>query len=250
MIIVLQLQFPSQLLRVFAMLRFAALSAIVLCLGAYSRAEAQEDPLGAHMPSQTLQTHIAQMELQVQVSKLKKLFEKIAEAELDLATVAGETDPDNARPFVEKKQKLIESLRVDSDKTRDQIFHVAKGLPQGYPLQLTSSANQSRSAAPVGGGRPAVVAQKPNSDSQNNSASKQKTAPEVLAVKVEFTKAKLITELLWGVLKTGGNHSVGADERANLIVLRGEKQWIENARKLIETLDRCGSPNINAAESR
>jgi type II secretory pathway component GspD/PulD (secretin) len=182
------------------------------------------------------------MELQVQLTKLKKLFEKKAEAELDLATVAGETDAEKAQPFVEKKQKLIESLRVESDKTRDQISQLAKGLPQGYPLQLTGSANQPLS--------PAQAAQKLNSDSQKNSASEQKTAPEVLAVKIEFTKAKLITELLWGVLKTGGNHSVGADERANLIVLRGEKQWIENARKLIETLDRCGSPNSKAAESR
>jgi type II secretory pathway component GspD/PulD (secretin) len=36
---------------------------------------------------------------------------------------------------------------------------------------------------------------------------------------------------------------VGADERANLIILRGDKQWIENARKLIEALDRRDSPN-------
>lgn len=224
------------------MLRFAALTAIVLCLGAYSRAEAQEDPLGAHTPSQNLEAYVSQMELHVQLTKLKKLFEKKAEAELDLATVAGETDAEKAQPFVDKKQKLIESLRVESDKTRDQISQLAKRLPQGYPLQLTGSANQPLS--------PDHAAQKPNSDPQKNSASEQKTAPEVLAVKVEFTKAKLITELLWGVLKTGGYHSVGADERANLIVLRGEKQWIENARKLIETLDRCGSPNLKAAESR
>ena len=224
------------------MLRFAALTAIVLCLGAYSRAEALEDPLGAHTPSQNLEAYVSQMELHVQLTKLKKLFEKKAEAELDLATVAGETDAEKAQPFVDKKQKLIESLRVESDKTRDQISQLAKRLPQGYPLQLTGSANQPLS--------PDHAAQKPNSDPQKNSASEQKTAPEVLAVKVEFTKAKLITELLWGVLKTGGYHSVGADERANLIVLRGEKQWIESARKLIETLDRCGSPNIKAAESR
>jgi type II secretory pathway component GspD/PulD (secretin) len=95
-----------------------------------------------------------------------------------------------------------------------------------------------------------LATQKLHSYSPKNSASAQETVPEVLAVKVEFTKAKLITELLRGVLKTEGKHSVGADERANLIVLRGEKQWIENARKLIETLDRCGSPNIKAAESR
>jgi type II secretory pathway component GspD/PulD (secretin) len=95
-----------------------------------------------------------------------------------------------------------------------------------------------------------LATQKLHSYSLKNSASAQETVPEVLAVKVEFTKAKLITELLRGVLKTEGKHSVGADERANLIVLRGEKQWIENARKLIETLDRCGSPNIKAAESR
>jgi type II secretory pathway component GspD/PulD (secretin) len=182
------------------------------------------------------------MELQVQLTKLKKLFEKKAEAELDLATMAGEPDPEKARPFVEKKQKLIESLRIESVKTRDQISQLAKGLSQGYPLQLTGSANQPLS--------PDQAAQKLHSYSLKNSASEQETAPEVLAVKVEHTKAKLITELLWGVLKTEGNHSVGADERANLIVLRGEKQWIENARKLIETLDRCGSPNIKAAESR
>jgi type II secretory pathway component GspD/PulD (secretin) len=224
------------------MLRFAALTAVLLCLGACSRAEAQEDPLGAHTPSQNLDAYVSQMELQVQLTKLKMLFEKKAEAELDLATVAGETDPEKARAFVEKKQTLIESLRVESDKTRDQISQLAKGLPQGYRLQLTGSENQPLS--------PDHAAQKLHSYSLKNSASAQETAPEVLAVKVEFTKAKLITELLRGVLKTEGKHSVGADERANLIVLRGEKQWIENARKLIETLDRCGSPNINAAESR
>ncbi len=224
------------------MRRLAALTAIALCLGTCFRAEAQEDKLGVHTPSQNLEAYVSEMGLQVQLTKMKKLFEKKAEAELDLATVAGETEPEKARPFVEKKQKLIESLRVESDKTRDQIYQLAKGLPQGHPLQLTGSANQPLS--------PALAVQKLNSDSQKNSASAQKAGPEVLAVKVEFTKAQLITELLWGVLKTEGNHSVGADERANLIVLRGEKQWIENARKLIETLDRCGSPNIKAAESR
>jgi type II secretory pathway component GspD/PulD (secretin) len=224
------------------MRRLAALTVLVLCLGACSRAEAQEDLLDAHTPSQNLEAYVFQMELHVQLTKLKKLFEKKAEAEFELATVAGETDPEKVRPFVEKKQTLIESLRVESEKTRDQISQLSKGLPQGYPLQLTGSENQPLS--------PVHAARKLNSDPQENSPSEQKTVPEVLAVKVEFTKAKLITELLRGVLKTEGKHSVGADERANLIVLRGEKQWIENARKLIETLDRCGSPNINAAESR
>jgi type II secretory pathway component GspD/PulD (secretin) len=217
------------------MLRFAALTAVLLCLGAYSRAEAQEDLLGVHTPSQNLEAYISQMELHVQLTKLKKLFEKKAEAEMELATVAGETDPEKAQPSVDKKQKLIESLRVESDKTRDQISQLAKGLPQGYPLQLTSNLDQSVS--------PVQAAQKLHSYSLKNSASAQETAPEVLAVKVEFTKAKLITELLWGVLKTEGKRSVGADERANLIILRGDKQWIENARKLIEALDRRDAPN-------
>jgi len=216
------------------MLRFAALTAVLLCLGACSRAEAQEDLLGVHTPSQNLDAYISQMELHVQLTKLKKLFEKKAEAEMELATVAGEADQEKA-PFVEKKQKVIESLRVESDKTRDQISQLAKGLPQGYPLQLTSNFDQA--VIPV------QAAQKLHSYSLKNSASAQETAPEVVAVKVEFTKAKLITELLWGVLKTEGNRSVGADERANLIILRGDKQWIENARKLIEALDRRDSPN-------
>lgn len=224
------------------MLRFAALTAVLLCLGACSRVEAQEDPLGVHTPSQNLEAYVSQMELQVQLTKLKQLFKKITEAELDIATVAGEADSEKARPFVEKKQKLIESLRVESDKTRDQIFQLAKRLPQGYPLQLTGGADQPFS--------PDRAAQKLHSYSLKNSVSGQETAPEVLVVKVEFAKAKWITELLWGVLETGGNRSVGADERANRIVLRGEKQWIENARKLIETLDRSGSPNVEAAESR
>ncbi|MFN7733562.1 MAG: hypothetical protein ACK5OB_16820, partial [Pirellula sp.] len=97
--------------------RLAALTALVLCLGAYSRVEAQEDPLGVHPPSLVLEAYVSQMELQVQLTKLKKLFEKGAEAELELATVAGEADPEKARPFVDKKQKLIESLRIESDKT-------------------------------------------------------------------------------------------------------------------------------------
>ena len=71
-----------------------------------------------------------------------------------------------------------------------------------------------------------------------------------LAVEIEFTKAQLITELIWGVLRAEDRGSIGADERANLIVLTGEKQWIENARKLIETLDRSGSQNLKASESR
>jgi type II secretory pathway component GspD/PulD (secretin) len=224
------------------MRRLAALTALALCLGTNFRAEAQEAPFAERTASQNLDAVVAQMELQVQLTKLKKLFEKKAEAELDLATVAGEADPEKAPPFVEKKQTLIESLRVESNKTRDQIYQLAKGLPQGYRLQLTGSENQPLS--------PDHATQKLHSYSLKNSSSAQETVPEVLAVKVEFTKAKLITELLRGVLKTEGKHSVGADERANLIVLRGEKQWIENARKLIETLDRCGSPNIKAAESR
>ena len=141
-----------------------------------------------------------------------------------------------------KNQKLIESLRVESDKTRDQISQLAKGLPQGYPLQLTSSANQPLS--------PDQAAQKLNSDSLKNSAMKKEITQHRLAVEIEFTKAQLITELIWGVLRAEDRGAIGADERANLIVLTGEKQWIENTRKLIETLDRSGSQNLKASESR
>lgn len=115
------------------MLRLAALTALLLCLATNARVEAQEAPSDVHTPSQDLQVHITQMEVQAQLSQLKGLFEKIAKAESELATVVGET------------------------------------------------------------------------------------APEQLGA---------------------------------LIVLRGEKKRIEHARKLIETRDRCGSPNLLASESR
>jgi len=51
-------------------------------------------------------------------------------------------------------------------------------------------------------------------------------------------------------MRTDANSDVSTDERANRIVLRGEKKWIENTRKLIETLDRPGSQNLKAYESR
>ncbi|MBL8892449.1 MAG: hypothetical protein JNL67_20910 [Planctomycetaceae bacterium] len=224
------------------MLRLAALIALALGLVTNSRATAQEDPLNSTTPSQVLQTHIAQMEVQSQLSKLKSLFEKIARAELDLASAVGETDSEPARAFVEKQEKLIESLRVESGKTQERIYQSAKSLPQGYLLQLTSSANQPLS--------PDQTAQKLHAYSLKNSASTPEKTPEVLAVEVEFTQAKRISELLWGLMRTDANSDVATDERANRIVLRGEKKWIESARKLIETLDRSGSQNLKAAESR
>lgn len=224
------------------MLRLVALTALVLCLVTNSRVEAQEAPLDVHTPTQDLQVHITQMEVQAQLSKLKGLFEKIAKAELELATVVGETSPEQLGNFVEKKEKLIESLRVESGKTQERIYQSAKAIPQGYSLQLNSSANQSLS--------PDQAAQKLHSYSLKNSPSTPEKTPEILAVKVEFTQAKLISELLWGVMRTDANSDVSTDERANRIVLRGEKKWIESARKLIETLDRSGSQNLKAAESR
>ncbi len=224
------------------MLRLAALTALVLCLVTNARVEAQEAPSDVHTPTQDLQVHITQMEVQAQLSKLKGLFEKIAKAELELATVVGEFAPEQLGNFVEKKEKLIESLKVESGKTQERIYQSAKVLPQGYPLQLNSNANQAVSTA--------HVAQKLNSDSLTKSAPTPEKAPEVLAVRVEFTQAKLISELLWGVMRTDANSDVATDERANQIVLRGSKQWIAKTRKLIETLDRCGSPNLKAAESR
>ena len=110
-------------------------------------------------------------------------------------------------------------------KSQDQLNH--------YPLQLNSNANQPLN--------PAQVAEKLKFDSLTKSAPTPEKTPELLAVKVEFTLAKLISELLWGVLGTDGNSSVGYDERRNLVILRGEKKWIDNVRKLIETLDRCGT---------
>lgn len=215
------------------MLRRAALTALVLYLVTNARVDAQEAPSDVHTPTQDLQVHITQMEVQAQLTKLTELFEKIAKAELELATVVGETAPEQLGNFVEKKEKLIESLRVESGKTQERIYQSAKMLPQGYPLQLNSNANQPRS--------PAQVEQKLHSYSLKNSASTPEKTPELLAVKVKFTQAKLISELLWGVLGTDGNSSVGYDERRNLVILRGEKKWIEHARKLIETLDRCGT---------
>jgi type II secretory pathway component GspD/PulD (secretin) len=224
------------------MLRITALPALVLCLVTNARAEAQEAPSDVHTPSHDLQSHITHLEVQAQLSKLKGLFEKIAKAELELATVVGETSPEQLGNFVEKKEKLIESLRVESGKTQERIYQSAKALPQGYLLQLNSNVNQPLS--------PDQAAQKLHTYSLKNSASEQETAPEVLAVKVKFTQAKLISELLWGVMRTDANSDVSTDERANRIVLRGEKKWIESARKLIETLDRSGSQKLKAAESR
>lgn len=224
------------------MLRITALTALVLCLVTNARVEAQEAPSDVHTPSHDLQVHITQMEVQAQLSKLKGLFEKIAKAELELASVVGETTPEQLDAFVEKKEKLIESLRVESDKTQERLYQSAKALPQGYSLQLNSNASQPLSPDPA--------AQKLHTYSLSNSASTPEKTPEVLAVNVEFTQAKLISEMLWGVMRTDANSDVSTDERVNRIVLRGSKQWIENTRKLIETLDRSGSQNLKAAESR
>ena len=224
------------------MLRLAALTALVAFLVTNVRVEAQEASSEVHTPSQDLQVHITQMEVQAQLSKLKGLFEKIAKAELELATVVGETAPEQLGNFVEKKEKLIESLRVESGKTQERIYQSAKALPQGYPLQLNSNANRPLS--------PDQAAQKLHSYSLKNSAMKKETPQQSLAVEIKYAKAQLIIELLWGVLREEERGSVGADERANLIILTGETQWIENARKLIETLDRCSSPNLKASEPR
>lgn len=224
------------------MLRLAALTALVSCLLTSARVGAQEAPSDVHTPSQELQVRITQMEVQAQLTKLTELFEKIAKTELELATVVGETAPEQLGSVVEKKEKLIESLRVESGKTQERLYQSAKALPRGYPLQLNSNANQPRS--------PAQVAQKLKSDSLLKSGSTPDKTPEVLAVEVEFTQAKRISEMLWGVMRTDANSDVSTDERANRIVLRGEKKWIESARKLIETIDRSGSQNLKADESR
>ncbi len=172
------------------MLRITALTAIVWCLVTNARVEAQEALSDVHTPSHDLQSHITHLEVQAQLSKLKGLFEKIAKAEVELATVVGETAPEQLGNFVEKKEKLIESLRVESGKTQERIYQSAKALRQGYSLQLNSNANQPLSAA--------ETPQKLHTYSLKNAAVEQNKAPEVLAVKVEFTQAKLISELLWG----------------------------------------------------
>jgi len=61
------------------MRRLAALTAVALCLGTSFRAEAQEAPIAERTASQNLDAVVSQIEMQVQLSKLKKLFEKIAE---------------------------------------------------------------------------------------------------------------------------------------------------------------------------
>lgn len=224
------------------MLRLAALTALLLSLVTYSRAEAQEGPLGVHTPSKNLEAHITQIEIQVKLSKLKKLFEEIADHELTFAKWRDHEDSEQTRAFVAENQKQIERLRVESDKTRDQISQLAKVLPQGYSLQLTSSLNRPLS--------PDQAAQKLNSDLLTNSALKKEMPQQRLAVQIEFTKAQLITELLWGVLREEDRASISADDRTNLIILTGEKEWTENAHKLIETLNRCGLSNIKASQSK
>jgi hypothetical protein len=72
------------------MRQLAALTALVFCLGASFHVAAQEDPFTERTASQNLDAVVSQIEMQVQLLKLKKLFEKIAECELEVATVVFE----------------------------------------------------------------------------------------------------------------------------------------------------------------
>jgi hypothetical protein len=60
----------------------------------------------------------------------------------------------------------------------------------------------------------------------------------------------MILGLIWGVLREEDRQSVSFDESNKVIVLSGQKQWVESAGKLIEALDKFGSPTLKATESR
>jgi Ca2+-binding EF-hand superfamily protein len=111
------------------MLRLTALTALVLGLLTFSRVEAQEDPPGVHAPIQNLETHIAQIEIQAKLSKLKKLLEAIAKHELELAT-----NPDEH--FQWRAGKLEERQKAETQlQSLLKLYPNADGNKDGWLTQ-------------------------------------------------------------------------------------------------------------------
>jgi hypothetical protein len=147
------------------------------------------------------------------------------------------------RNKLNQKEKLIEKLKTEATTTREQLDKLVAKLPQGSTVQPSISFNQPLNPA---------VAQKPllPRPSLHSYEDMPETVRVSVVVKTESKDAHMILGLIWGVLREEDRQSVSFDESNQVIVLSGRKHWVESARKLIETLDRCGSPNIKAAESR
>jgi hypothetical protein len=226
------------------MLRLAALTALVLCLGTSSRAEAQEDPSSEHTASQNLDAVVAQMEMQMQLSKLKKLFEKIAEHELEVATMvfADQEDAERSSPVLNQKEKLIEKLKTEATTTREQLDKLVAKLPPGSAVQPSISFNKPLS--------PAETQQKLHPRPLLHSyGDMPETARVSIVIRIELNKARMIIGLIRGVLREEDRQSLAFDESNKVIVLSGQKHWVESTRKLIEALDKSGSPTVKDAES-
>lgn len=226
------------------MRRLAALTALVLCLGAYSRAEAQEDLFAKRTALQNLDLVVSQMEMQVKLSKLKKLFEKIAEHELEVATMVFADQEDAARksPVLSQKEKLIEKLKTEATTTREQLDQLVGKLPQGSTVQPSIIYNKLDPAETQ-----KHLLPRPLLKSYEDMP---ETVRMSIVVKTESNSARMIIGLIRGVLRAEDMQSLAFDESNKWIVLSGQKHWVESARKLIEALEKSGPPTVKAAESR
>lgn len=227
------------------MRRLAALTAVALCLGTSFRAEAQEAPFAERTASQNLDAVVSQIEMQVQLSKLKKLFEKIAECELEVATVvfADPEDEKRSGPLLFQKQKILDNLKAEAKATREQLDKLVAKLPQGSTVQPSISFNQPLNPAAT---QKHLLPRR----SLHSYEDMPETARVSVVVKTKSKDSHMILGLIWGVLREEDRQSVSFDESNKVIVLSGQKQWVESAGKLIEALDKFGSPTLKATESR
>lgn len=136
-------RFFFQLPRVLAMRRLAALTALVFCLGSYSRVEAQEDTFGVHTPNQNLEADVVQIETQVKLSKYKNLLAEISKLELELASVVyvDQKDAEQSEPLLFQKEHRLEKLKAEATATREQLDKV--GVPHTKD-QLTKNEAESK----------------------------------------------------------------------------------------------------------
>lgn len=227
------------------MRQLAALTALVLCLVTNFRAEAQEPPIAERTASQNLDAVVAQMEMQVQLSKLKRLFEKIAEHELEVATIVfgDQEDAERFGPKINQKAKLIEKLKTEATTTHEQLDKLVAKLPQGSTVQPSVSFNQPLNPAET----QKHLLPRPPLHSYGDTP---ETARMSIVVKTEIVNGRVIIGLIRGVLREEDWQSLSFDENNKVIVLSGQKRWVESARKLIEALDKSGSPTLKATESR
>ena len=227
------------------MRRLAALTALLLFLGTNSQSEAQEAQFAERTATQNLDAVVSKIEMQVQLSKLKKLFEKIAECELEVATVvfADPEDEKRSGPLLFQKQKMLDNLKAEAKATREQLDKLVAKLPQGSTVQPSISFNQPLNPAET----QKHLLPRP---SLHSYADMPETARVSVVVKTESKDAHLILGLIRGVLREEDRQSLSFDESNKVVVLSGQKHWVESARKLIEALDKSGSPTLKAAESR